>query len=567
MPVRHGGLVERKRADRRGMRADLAVFRGVLALLSGAVVSLAGGAGRAGRISAGSYAVRINRTEAGIGCRGLEERRSGGGTAVCGGQAGAIDLSAWRGCARGDAAIRGRGEAETAGSFGCRSVRVDRNGESAVMKRIKKSDLERYIPLFSIILFALIIRLSVFVWVWHIDPLRIMSPDSITYERPAQVMLHEGLFLHNPFLDYRTPGYPLFIAASYWLHESRFVLMIFQILVSVGTIGLLWMIGRRWWGNGVAILAALLLAFDPASFISSQKILSETWFTFIFTFMIFAGLMVLENGRLAWAFGLGFLLALCAHIRPVALFLIWPVLIGVAVGEWRHGTPWKRIVVLAGIILAPWILLVCGWQARNWQVTGKPAFCYIGNYNLLFYVAGHTLEMRDGITFDRAIETIRAELPDMKGWSVARMDNEYRERGLRIIRENPWSCFLSYCRGTIKMMMPAGNDIQRYFGVMEFSAVRELIRSPLEFLLIWSPWTAVLLIFEGAFMAVMAWGIGLAAVKIIRRPREMWLAYVFLIGVVAYIIVLSAGLQGNYRFRVPIEPILILFSAIGWSRK
>jgi len=103
------------------------------------------------------------------------------------------------------------------------------------------------------------------------NPSGMLHPDSVGYDLDARALLRTGCFAMSPDRPHqpeivRTPGYPLFIAMIYRVCGERpGAVIVAQILVSVGTLALLFLLTRDLFGPAVAVVAALLLALDPVS--------------------------------------------------------------------------------------------------------------------------------------------------------------------------------------------------------------------------------------------------------------------------------------------------------------
>jgi len=100
-------------------------------------------------------------------------------------------------------------------------------------------------------------------------------------------MFRHGLFSRSsgpPYVyeAFRTPGYPLALAAVYPLFgDSALPMIVLQAVMATGTVALTWFLGRRLFDSRVGTWAAALLSLDVASICSSQLLMSETTFTLL----------------------------------------------------------------------------------------------------------------------------------------------------------------------------------------------------------------------------------------------------------------------------------------------
>ncbi len=165
------------------------------------------------------------------------------------------------------------------------------------------------------------------------DEQRFWDKDTPNYTLPAQSLIENRQFLvgprnHDQFNTFRSPGYPFWIAIHYAIFgESSNVLVISNLLLFTGTLLLLFKLTKKLFDKRTAFLAAVLLSFDPPSFVSSFKILTETTANFfIMLFIYFAVSYLKDKGKGPVAFYAGLSLTAATFVRPATYYLL-PVLI------------------------------------------------------------------------------------------------------------------------------------------------------------------------------------------------------------------------------------------------
>ncbi|MBI1888847.1 MAG: glycosyltransferase family 39 protein, partial [Candidatus Spechtbacteria bacterium] len=256
-----------------------------------------------------------------------------------------------------------------------------------------------------LILVFLIVKLALFLPAYMSDQSRVFMGDSYLYQNSAQTLLKLGRFsqsLASPDAPQivLTPGYPLFLAKIYSLfgiHNLPVILA--QILLSAASLLLAYALARKFLHQRIAFIAIVFLALDPASFVNSFLLLTETLFTFLLLLAAYAGVELLQNERnsKAWAFALGVTLAFSTHVRPIAYYLIFPALTGFFLIFLFRKFPWRKTFPILALILIPWILLVGGWHIRNFSITKSFTFSHIQGINLFDYKAPDIIARRDGI--------------------------------------------------------------------------------------------------------------------------------------------------------------------------
>jgi len=245
----------------------------------------------------------------------------------------------------------------------------------AAAVQVKTGSIRRWLAL----IFLLALALRLVFWIGE-RPLPGQG-DAIEYDRIARNWLATGVYRTEshgvPGARYaiRTPGYPALLAATYWasgrLGMGRFgLLRPLQLAMDLGSLGLLFLLGRRLFGRRAALLAAACYALYPPYWNSQAVAMTET--VSVLLMLAVAWLLVLgvEQGRGRWFAGAGLAAGLATLVRPLTQLLGGPVLAlaGLA-GGWRRGRGWLWGILFAlmlALTLAPWLV-------RNRIVFGKPA--------------------------------------------------------------------------------------------------------------------------------------------------------------------------------------------------
>ena len=204
-------------------------------------------------------------------------------------------------------------------------------------------------------------------------------PDQREYLELSDNLLHgRGLHFYDPRFGadvyaYRTPGYPLFLAAC---GSSPRIARLAQALVDTSTVLAVYLLSRRWLTAGQSLFAAMLVAVNPFLIYFSGLILSETLFTAMLTWgmVLLAGTMRDgERGLMPQAFLGGLVLALAILVRPSGIGL--PILLGIsaailnrddrgAYSSWWRLPPATSMLLLTLLVMAP-------WAYRNYHILGR----------------------------------------------------------------------------------------------------------------------------------------------------------------------------------------------------
>lgn len=358
-------------------------------------------------------------------------------------------------------------------------------------------------------------------------------PDQVEYVQLGRNLLHEhNLSFFDPRFGervyaYRTPGYPMLIAA---LGGKLRLVRAAQAVLDASTVLAAYLLARRWMGTGESLMAGWLVAVNPFLIYFSGLILSET----LFTAMLAWGVVLLAwRPNFVWG---GLVLALSVLVRPSALLL--PVILGfcgVFVGRVRGEIvrkSWFRLPVgltmllLTGLVLFPWAL-------RNRAVLGKWVFLTT-NGGITQFDGFH--EGATGASDQRFVNW-----PEMK--VVVRMSEvgrdqffsqlatqyireTWREEPMRLVRLTLWKI------GRTWSPVPLSAE---YGGRRVYFLAGLVYSIPLDVLVVLGIWRG-------------------------RIPRS---AKALLLAGAVYFTIVHALSVGSLRYRIPVEPLLAVLAAAG----
>lgn len=235
----------------------------------------------------------------------------------------------------------------------------------------RMSGFERAVLVF-ILLAALAAR---FYYLYHTGPLK-LSHDEIGYHQMTEQFLSKGFlgYYADKPTAFVTPGYPLFLAAIYSVvkvirgaaADPLPAVRVVQALVSVGTVYLAFAAGRCTGRLGTGYIAAALVAAYPPMFMANSRILTETLYTLLLLWYVYAAQLMLKHHVLRYHILNGVLLALTVLVKPtVAPLLVVPYIID----YWRRRDPEViKGLIVAGLAMS---LVMLPWWVRNYSVLDK----------------------------------------------------------------------------------------------------------------------------------------------------------------------------------------------------
>jgi 4-amino-4-deoxy-L-arabinose transferase-like glycosyltransferase len=199
----------------------------------------------------------------------------------------------------------------------------------------------------------------------------ITSPDGVVYNRFATNLVDHGAFsaaTSAPFEPsvYRTPGYPLFLAALRLIGgDSLLLVRVVQFLLLGLTAVLVYAAARRLFDVATARVAGVLtVTYLPFLWIARLH-LTETVTSLLLTAIV----VLLLIGRRTWHFAaIGALLGCAAMVRPLFAFAVVPILLGMLI--WPQ-TGRREAAKHAAVVLAALCVLLVPWTIRNYNVTDE----------------------------------------------------------------------------------------------------------------------------------------------------------------------------------------------------
>lgn len=189
---------------------------------------------------------------------------------------------------------------------------------------------------------------------------------------------------------FRTPGYPLVIAAALAAHAPLASVLVFQCVLGSMAIAALYLIALRFTGSvRVAAAAAFVLAIHPADILYCNALLSES----LFTTLMIAGIACLvlpasPSVRIVCVAGL--ILGASVLVRPVGILLgpciaFWLIL-------WLRS--WKALPLAIALIVSSLVLPI-GWMARNRAVGEGFMLSSVPTLSSLYYTAAYSRIFQD----------------------------------------------------------------------------------------------------------------------------------------------------------------------------
>lgn len=429
---------------------------------------------------------------------------------------------------------------------------------------------------------AFVIRLAL---VFHVQPYpeRFMTSDAIGYNQLAINLIRGNGFSMQDSPPYepdnfRTPGYPLFVALMYLLSGcSPASVLIAQAVLSTATCLLTYKLGQTLMNDQVGLWAAGLMAVSAISITYAALLWSDTLYSFLLTLSILLLAKAYRTQSTLTIGAGGMCLGAATLVHPRSLYLApllaLAILLGNAQGRWRATWFGGGGVSASLVFVLVFIASVSPWYYRNHQVFGKAHYTSAAEFNMLFYWAALLEVDRNGGNqweiARRYEDEARQRLPAHCTPTAADLSRTYGELAVEKIQQHPLSYAQVHLEGATRVFLPGTLAIQNLLagdqldssGVYAFitigSSTEALWRSFWQSL---RPNTIVAILLDAGLLAIVYIS---AALGVWAKRREAWM-YAAL-GIVVYL-AMVVGPAGSPRFRLAFTPVLCVLAGIGIVR-
>ncbi len=297
---------------------------------------------------------------------------------------------------------------------------------------------------------GLAVRLAVVV----ASPGFLPTPDGLEYQRIAENLIAGAGFssaapgdsLWHP-RSWRTPGYPLFIAAHYAIAGRRAprAVHVSQAVIDAATALLVVWLGRRVVGRRAATVAGWLYALHPLPSLQVATLGTEALAAFLLNLFVLLAYRTLERPGLVRGGLAGAALGADLLVRPTPQLFLPVVVILVLVPRWSGvvaRAPRARRAAAAVALVLGTVAVIAPWAARNQRVHGHLV----------------PLSTLGGVVLNEAVGAVRIgdwwSMPglhsiapeDWRRWrELGEIEGEkyMRARALSIIRQRPGTYVLS----------------------------------------------------------------------------------------------------------------------------
>lgn len=379
--------------------------------------------------------------------------------------------------------------------------------------------------------------------------------DMLFYHSTAKA-LAEGLgFIsldQNPTARW-PPAFPFLLSLVYRAFGSDHAYAeMLNAVLGAATVPLAYLAARRAFGRAAAVFAAGALAVMPGQILYAESILAEPLYTLILIGFL-AMLVSLPDRRLSAA-AIGVAVGVAALTRGEGLLLL-----AVPPVVWWGTLARRELLLRTAVTTLAAVLAIAPWTIRNAFVVD--AFVPVSTNSAQTFWAGHNPTANGGATYARG--EIYAELQDLP---PERFEVEQarllRREALEYMVENPLRELSLIPRKLLYLNIGDSRAIQAGSTLSERAASGAPVTAGITPVIVPTSNTAVLL----GVVADVAWYglLALFVVSLVLMWPVLWRNPLGRAGIALTAISLvlyGFVLYGNFRYRMPLQPVMILLAA------
>ena len=394
-------------------------------------------------------------------------------------------------------------------------------------------------------LLALVVRVAYLAELNGSPLLSVLLGDSRQYDAWAQ-QIAGGQWIGTEIF-YQTPLYPYWLAVIFSVAGHNLVLVrLIQAILGAASCVLLGLAGRRFFSDRVGVIAALLLAVYPPAFFFDGLIQKSSLDIFLVTLVLALLGEFYRRPDWKWLAAVGAATAAFVLNRENALVL-YPV-----IGAWLlfhfRDVPVRRRVAWAGVFVFASLVVLLPVGFRNYRVGGDfllttsqlgPNF-FIGNNPHASGSYESLVPDRGDPAYERDDATRLASVAVGRALSPGEVSDYWLRESLAYIRSQPFRWLALFGKKVLLTFNAA--EIPDTESIEAYSDYSRILRG-----LIWLNLGVFL-----PFAALGGW-----------VHRHNWRRLLILYGMLASLALAVAVFYVVARYRHPLVPIILLFSAAG----
>lgn len=337
------------------------------------------------------------------------------------------------------------------------------------------------------------------------------------------------------------PAYPFLLSLVYrGTSADPTGAFLLNAVLSTLAIPLVHWCARPFVSRRAALTAAAIVALLPGQWLFAGTVLTEPLAAI--QILLVVGLVVRNAPRVKVAVLLGVVIGCSALTRGEGALLGLVVVVG-----WWSQVPWRRLVAPVAVVAGVALLVITPWIIRNSGLAGERTGLSLNVAETLY--SGHNPTADGGATYATTEVLLPAARtppgPERELANAALL----QDLAVQWAREHPRQELALIPRKIVHLAAGDGNVISIWIEAPE-QPVLGSARGPLE-VLADVTWYALL---------------GTLLVTLVVRRRHLrapWVRAALVLPAVS-LVLYGVVLYGNFRYRIPYEPLLVLVTCAGW---
>lgn len=239
-----------------------------------------------------------------------------------------------------------------------------------------------------ILLIALLIKLSLFIYAEIFSPQAKFQFDTDTYLNPGINLVQHGIFARqdeNGNFQHellRVPGYPLFLGILHKLFRIPFYGIIIVQIFSTILAAFITYKAASVIHHSLGYPSALIILFDPTITIFSSMLLAEALFLLLMSLFMFIFILYLKEVQFKYLLLSALVLVMAVYVRPAAYYLGIAISLFIIYAAMCIHKNLKKSFIHAIAFFMVTYTLIGIWHFRNYQHSKENIFSSTNQINI-----------------------------------------------------------------------------------------------------------------------------------------------------------------------------------------
>jgi len=402
----------------------------------------------------------------------------------------------------------------------------------------------------------------------------ILQSDANGYHKMALIFYNQGIkgifdarneIYKSPEIPYltafRTPIYPYFISLVYKFRGvDPLLVLLIQIGLNLLTIFLIFEIAVAVFKNNyLALLAAFLFAINPLAIMYSGSMYAESFFVFFFTLTIFSFVRACQQEKLNRFMMAGLLLGITTLIKPITLYFLPVLFAGLFFTRPPYVKTWKKYLIKCFVITIFFFIVLTPWQLRNLALFNHYSISFQQGRELLVWRVGTCMAWTQNLSKSEVWSSLQKPYRGIN--NIFERSQAEQEQALSYIYHNPSQYLNCSLKGMKEFLVT--KDISSDVGLdNKFEKLQNSVSLASNYFRSFNVDKKVAKDMSKVYadLLLVRYLIIIIGLVFLLQDKKVRGFVIFSCLSIAYFM-LVAGVDGYFRYRYLVEPIIILLTA------